>query len=206
MAQASSAQTAGTLRPVGYALTRCVSQEAEAGVQRLEPQCLNTGRTQCGRAGGNEPCGFPVPVGVALQIRPREPGVCGVVHSPCRLWPATGPVAGAVTGPNRIRNDSCSSKSARPLVTEGASEGQMPPTPGGHFSLMGRTPAGQGGPPSPPNFENLVFPSSYVSQVLDVTTHIMAVQPGWAGEGTGVRTRGAAHTECGVLFETNEAR
>lgn len=95
VAKASSAQTAGTLRPVGYPLTCCVSQEAEAGVQRLEPQRLNVGRTRCGRAGGGEPCGFPilVLVSVALQIRPRSRGCVVLCTIPHHLQPATGPVA-----------------------------------------------------------------------------------------------------------------
>lgn len=62
----------------------------------------------------------------------------------------------AACGQGRDRTRDCSSKSARPRVTDGAGEGRRLPTPGGRRLLAGRTPAGQGGPPSPPSFENLV--------------------------------------------------
>lgn len=65
----------------------------------------------------------------------------------------------AACGRGRDRTRDCSSKSARPHVTDGAGEGRRLPTPGGRRPLAGRTPAGQGGPPSPPSFENLVVPT-----------------------------------------------
>lgn len=65
----------------------------------------------------------------------------------------------AACGRGRDRTRDCSSKSARPRVTDGAGEGRRLPTPGGRRPLAGRTPAGQGGPPSPPSFENLVVPT-----------------------------------------------
>lgn len=59
--------------------------------------------------------------------------------------------------------------------------------------LTERTTAGQGGSPLPLNFENLIFPTPYISEVLDVITHIIAVHlAGW-GRGQCEGPQGSTH-------------
>lgn len=107
----------------------------------------------------------------ALQIQPSELVACGGVGQSGPLCPAWD-MPGAVTGPIR---DSCSPQSTCPHVTKGRNSHSL------EELLQVRE-----DPHFPLTLKILFFPSSDISEVRDVITHIMAVHLA-GGEGTGGR-------------------
>lgn len=109
-------------------------------------------------------------ISVALQIQPSELVACGGVGQLGPLCPAWD-MPGAVTGPIR---DSCSTQSTCPQVTKGRNSHSL------EELLQVRE-----DPHFPPTLKILFFPLSDISEVRDVSTHIMAVHlaGGWGGTG-----------------------